>query len=48
MLDYRFIKDNLEAVKANIAARNMKADADAVVALFDRRTALVTSLQVLP
>lgn len=47
MLDYRFIKDNLEAVKANIVARNMKADADAVVALFDRRTALVTSLQVL-
>jgi len=45
MLDYRFIKENLEAVKANIAARNMKADADAVIALFDRRTALVTSLQ---
>lgn len=47
MLDYRFIKDNLDAVKANIAARNMNADADSVVALFDKRTALVTSLQVL-
>ncbi|HPO03212.1 MAG TPA: serine--tRNA ligase [Treponemataceae bacterium] len=47
MLDYRFIKENLEAVKANIAARHMKADADAVVTLFDRRTALVTSLQSL-
>lgn len=47
MLDYRFIKENLDAVKANIAARNMKADADSVVALFDRRTALVTSLQLL-
>jgi len=47
MLDYRFIKDNLDAVKANIAARNMKADADIVVALFDKRTALVTAMQVL-
>ncbi len=47
MLDYRFIKDNLEAVKANIAARNMNADADLVVALFDKRTALVTELQAL-
>ncbi|MBR4824768.1 MAG: hypothetical protein IKZ86_08205, partial [Spirochaetaceae bacterium] len=40
MLDYRFIKDNLEAVKANIAARNMKANADLVVELFDKRTSL--------
>jgi seryl-tRNA synthetase len=47
MLDYRFIKENIAAVKANIAARNMNADADAVVRLFDRRTELVTSLQVL-
>ncbi len=47
MLDYRFIKDNLEAVKANIAARNMKADADLVVKLFDKRTAMVTALQSL-
>lgn len=47
MLDYRFIKENIEAVKANIAARNMNADADAVVALFDKRTVLVTSLQAL-
>ena len=47
MLDYRFIKENLDAVKANIAARNMTADADAVVALFDERTRLVTSLQEL-
>lgn len=47
MLDYRFIKENLDAVKANITARNMKADADLVVELFDKRTALVTSLQLL-
>ena len=47
MLDYRFIKDNLDAVKANIKSRNMSADADLVVALFDKRTALVTELQTL-
>ena len=47
MLDYRFIKENLDAVKANITARNMKADADLVVSLFDKRTALVTEVQAL-
>ena len=47
MLDYRFIKENLEAVKANIEARNMTADADKVDELFDKRTELVTALQVL-
>jgi len=47
MLDYRFIKENIDAVKANIAARNMHADADAVVALFDKRTELVTAMQAL-
>jgi seryl-tRNA synthetase len=45
MLDYRFIVDNLEAVKANIKNRFMNADADKVVALFGRRTALTTGLQ---
>ncbi|MFQ3546827.1 MAG: serine--tRNA ligase [Termitinemataceae bacterium] len=45
MLDYRFIKDNLEAVKRNIQNRNMKADADKVVMLFDTRNELVTKLQ---
>jgi len=47
MLDYKFIKDNLEAVKQNIINRNMKADADIVVELYDKRTALVTKLQAL-
>lgn len=47
MLDYRFIKENLDAVKKNIKARNMNADADLVVRLFDKRTELVTSLQAL-
>ncbi|EID85428.1 seryl-tRNA synthetase [Treponema sp. JC4] len=47
MLDYKFIKDNLEAVKQNIINRNMKAEADIVVELYDKRTALVTKLQAL-
>ncbi|MDR1597209.1 MAG: serine--tRNA ligase [Treponema sp.] len=47
MLDYRFIVENLSAVKKNIAHRYMKADADAVVRLFNRRTELTTALQSL-
>jgi seryl-tRNA synthetase len=45
MLDYRFIVDNVEAVKKNIADRNMKADAEKAVRLFSRRTELTTALQ---
>jgi seryl-tRNA synthetase len=47
MLDYKFIKDNLAAVKENIKNRNMTADADIVVELYDKRTALVTKQQEL-
>lgn len=47
MLDYRFIKEHLDAVKENIKNRNMSADAEAVVELYDRRTALVTKRQEL-
>jgi seryl-tRNA synthetase len=45
MLDYKFIKDNLQAVKDNIKNRNMVADADIVVKLYDERTTLTTNLQ---
>ncbi|MBR7063562.1 MAG: serine--tRNA ligase, partial [Treponema sp.] len=47
MLDYKFIKDNLDKVKQNILNRNMTADADKVVSLYDKRTSLVTQLQAL-
>ena len=47
MLDYRFIKENLAAVKENIKNRNMTADADIVVKLFDEHTSLITQLQAL-
>jgi seryl-tRNA synthetase len=45
MLDYRFIVENLDAVKANIANRFMDADADAVARLFKLRAGLATKLQ---
>lgn len=45
MLDYRFIKNNLEAVKQNIINRAMHADAEAAVRLFGERTEMVTALQ---
>ena len=45
MLDYRYISENLEAVRKNIASRNMNANADAVARLYSRRTELITGLQ---
>ncbi|MCL2186456.1 MAG: serine--tRNA ligase [Treponema sp.] len=47
MLDYKFICENLEKVKANIKDRYMKADADEVVRLYNKRTELTTDLQSL-
>jgi len=47
MLEYKFIKDNLEAVKKNIADRYMNADADLVVALFDKKSALLREIEEL-
>src|SRR4051812_13659986 len=37
MLDVHFVRENLEAVKANCKNRNVAADVDQVVALDDRR-----------
>ncbi len=45
MLDIRFIKDNLDAVKANVANRNMQADPDLAVRLFDERLAALQALE---
>ena len=47
MLDYRFIAENLPAVKKNIADRFVTADADKVARLYNRRTGLTTELQAL-
>jgi seryl-tRNA synthetase len=45
MLDYKFIRDNLDAVRKNIADRYMKADADLVVSLYDKRNCLLKELE---
>ncbi len=45
MLDYKFIKDHLPEVEANIAHRFMKADARQVVELYDRRAAAQRELE---
>jgi seryl-tRNA synthetase len=45
MLDYKFVKDNLEAIRKNIADRFMKADADLVAALYDKRNEVLTRLE---
>jgi seryl-tRNA synthetase len=47
MLDAPFIRDNLEAVKANCQNRNVKADVDAVIRLDDERKRLVQETQTL-
>src|ERR1700722_7077729 len=47
MLDPAFIRDNLAAVKANCANRNVKADIDRVVQLDDERRRLIGEMQVL-
>ena len=47
MLDYKFVKGNLDAVRENIVRRNIKADADLVVKLYDERTEITTKIQEL-
>jgi seryl-tRNA synthetase len=46
MLDAQFIRDHLDAVKANCKNRNVKADVDRVVQLDDQRKHFVQSTQV--
>jgi len=46
MLDYKFIAENITAVTANIADRFMKADAQEVARLYNKRTELTTNLQL--
>ena len=47
MLDLKFIRDNQESVKANVANRNVRADIDRIVALYDRRSELIQSAEAL-
>ncbi len=45
MLDAQFIRENLDAVKANLRHRNVKADVDRVVQLDDERKRLAQQTQ---
>lgn len=45
MLDLKFIKDNLNDVKKNIEARYIKADADLVLKLYEKRNELLRQLE---
>lgn len=47
MLDYRFIRENVDAVKENVKVRNVHADVDAIVHLYDQRVKLLAELQEL-
>src|SRR5262249_37160446 len=47
MLDAHFIREHLDAVKANCRNRNVKADADRVVQLDDERKRLIQETQTL-
>ncbi len=47
MLDAKYIRDNLEAVKINIRNRFVEADADAVVELYEKRNRLLNEIDTL-
>ncbi|MGB3633450.1 MAG: serine--tRNA ligase [Rubrobacteraceae bacterium] len=47
MLDLKFIRDNVEAVKENCKNRGVEADVDLVVELSDRRSTLIGELNEL-
>jgi seryl-tRNA synthetase len=45
MLDLKFIRDNLDAVKENARNRHVEADPDLVAKLYDRRNGLLKELE---
>ncbi|MFW6338868.1 MAG: serine--tRNA ligase, partial [Alkalispirochaetaceae bacterium] len=47
MLDLRFIRENREAVKENVAARHVEADVEKVVELYDRRNETIQRIEEL-
>ena len=47
MLDLKFIRDNVEAVRANVVHRHVTADPDLVVRLYDQRNQLLKELESL-
>lgn len=47
MLDFKFIKENRDSIKQNIANRNMKVDVDAVINLIDQRNEQLHTVEAL-
>jgi seryl-tRNA synthetase len=47
MLDLKFVRDNIDAVKINTVNRHVSADPDLVVELYDRRNGLLKELESL-
>jgi seryl-tRNA synthetase len=47
MLDLKFIRDNLDAVRENVKHRHVHADADLVVRLYDERNQALKQLETL-
>ena len=47
MLDLRYIRENRDAVKENVAARHVEADVDKVVELYDRRNETIQRIEEL-
>jgi seryl-tRNA synthetase len=47
MLDLKFIRDNIDAVRENVKNRHVTADPDLVVKLYDQRNALLKELESL-
>jgi seryl-tRNA synthetase len=47
MLDLKFVRDNLEAVRENVRTRHVDADPDRVVALYDERNRALRELEEL-
>ncbi|OQY31324.1 MAG: serine--tRNA ligase [Spirochaetaceae bacterium 4572_59] len=47
MLDFKFIKDNLDAIRENIKNRNVSADPEKVAVLYDQRNAVLQELEEL-
>lgn len=44
MLDLRFVKENVDAVKRNVADRFMDVDVDLVIGLYDKRNYLINQI----
>ena len=47
MLDLKYIRDNIDAVRENVKNRHVTADADLVVQLFDQRNLMLKELESL-